>query len=194
MQIYFIRHAPTNCNLTGTMVNGYENSDIIKIKPSDWETKIGIHIPEAARKCIISSPARRCIQTSELLFNRIPDSIYRPLDEFDCKALGDRKFWEISEDEFNRLVRLSPAGMADKVHKIFETCRFVKNEYKTDTCVAISHGMVIRYLWNYLNNRKDISAYNIINSTNIKFKNLDLMVVNTNKYTTEIFNYGLINS
>lgn len=189
MKIYFVRHAPTSCNLTGQMVAGYENTDIINIKPENWENKVGIYIPESARKCIISSPAKRCVQTSDLLFKRIPDSIYRPLDEFDCKALGDKKFWEISEEEFNKIVRLSPAGMTDKIKKIFETARYVKEEYRTNECVAISHGMVIRYLWHYMNNHKYISAYDVINSKGFAFANLDLLIVDTSKMTVEVHNF-----
>lgn len=189
MKLYFIRHAPTQANLQGIMLSGYENADIINIKPGDWEDKVGINIPESARRVIISSPTKRCIQTSKMLFNKSPNAIFKALGEYDCQALGNKKFWEITQDEFNSLVKLTPAMMSNKVSKIFETARYIKEEYSTNNCVIISHGMVIRYLWNYLNNRKDISAYDVINSNGFKFANLDLMIVDTDKYTTQVFNY-----
>lgn len=41
MKLYFIRHAQTTANSTGTMVAGYENSDILSLdKPEDWEEKV----------------------------------------------------------------------------------------------------------------------------------------------------------
>ena len=175
MKIYFIRHAPTQCNLTGTMVNGYENVDIINIKPTDWDEKVGIHISEKAHKLIVSSPTRRCIQTSSLLFNRVPDS------------LGDKKFWEVNETEFNNLVKLTPSDLADKAHKILFTLNNACHDYNTDECIAITHGMVIRYMWNYLNGHQDASAYSIINSVNFKFANLDLMIVDTVKQPPDVY-------
>lgn len=189
MKVYFVRHAPTQCNLTGTMVAGYDNVNIINIKPSDWDEKVGIYIPKEAHKCIISSPARRCVQTSDLLFKRIPDTIYKSLEEYDCKALGDKKFWEIDQEEFDRLVKITPAMMGDKVKKMFESFKITRDEYKVDSCIAVTHGMVIRYLWSYLNGQADTPAYDIINSRNFKFSNLDLMIVDTIKMTTEVHHY-----
>lgn len=41
MKIYFIRHAPTSSNMSGTMTAGYENADITLLgKPEDWEERI----------------------------------------------------------------------------------------------------------------------------------------------------------
>lgn len=78
MKIYFVRHAPTASNLTGMMVNGYTNSDILNIKPVDWEERVGMYIPMNARKVVLSSPAKRCVQTGELLFGKMPNSVCRP--------------------------------------------------------------------------------------------------------------------
>ena len=42
MKIYFIRHAPTSSNMSGTMTAGYENADITLLdKPDDWEERVG---------------------------------------------------------------------------------------------------------------------------------------------------------
>lgn len=73
MKIYFIQHAPTLYNLTENIVSKHEIIDIIKEKPIEWEDEIGKYIPLNVRKYIISSPAARCIQTSELLFNEAID-------------------------------------------------------------------------------------------------------------------------
>ena len=118
MKFYFIRHAPTTANLSGAMIAGYENSDInLYDKPEDWEEKVGKFIPEEDRKVIISSPTKRCISTAKLLFDRFPNEVTTSLGEFECKALGNRKFWEISEEEFNNLVYL-PASTMEKRAKI----------------------------------------------------------------------------
>ena len=54
MKFYFIRHAPTSANLSGSMVAGYENTDInLYDKPDDWEERVGKFIPEADRKVIV---------------------------------------------------------------------------------------------------------------------------------------------
>ena len=114
MKFYFIRHAPTSANLSGSMVAGYENTDInLYDKPDDWEERVGKFIPEADRKVIVSSPTKRCISTAKLLFDRLPTEVTTSLGEFDCKALGNKKFWEITEQEFNKLVFL-PASTMEK--------------------------------------------------------------------------------
>ena len=118
MKFYFIRHAPTSANLSGSMIAGYENTDInLYDKPDDWEERVGKFIPEADRKVIVSSPTKRCISTSKLLFDRLPTEVTTSLGEFDCKALGNKKFWEITEQEFNKLVFL-PASTMEKRAKI----------------------------------------------------------------------------
>lgn len=189
MKIYFVRHAPTASNLTGMMVNGYTNSDILNIKPVDWEERVGMYIPMNARKVVLSSPAKRCVQTGELLFGKMPNSVCRPLSEFDCAALKDKKFWEITKDEFETMVKITPLQMEAKVKQIIKLCRDTREEYKSDNMVCISHGMVIRYLWHYFNGHADTSAYDVINSTGFKFSNLDLLILDTNKGTCEVHNY-----
>lgn len=189
MKIYFVRHAPTQCNLTGTMVNAYENSHILNIKPMNWEEKVGQYIPMDARKVVLSSPARRCVETGELLFGRMPSSVSKCLGEFDCKALGNRKFWEITKDEFETMVKITPTQMAEKIRAILKVCRDTKTDYKSDSMVCISHGMVIRYLWHYFNGHPDASAFDIINSRGFKFSNLDLLILDTNKGTCEVHNF-----
>jgi len=196
MHLYFVRHAPTEANLVGRMINGYSCANIIydKEKNSDivdaWNSKVGIYIPNEARKVIISSPARRCIQTANLLFGTLPRSLERSLEEFDCSGLGDKKFWEVSKAEFDSLVNMPTEKMAQKVHKIREMTRNVQELFKCTSCVLITHGMVIRYLYSYFTGNPHVSAYDVINSNNVKFANLDLMKVDscTGKVELHYFN------
>lgn len=191
MRFYFIRHAPTSANLSGSMVAGYENSDInLYDKPDDWEERVGKFIPEADRKVIVSSPTKRCISTAKLLFDRLPTEVTTSLGEFDCKGLGNKKFWEITEQEFNNLVFL-PSSTMEKRAKIVlhDMGNSIRHENSTDTVIAISHGMLIRYIYHYMNGNAGISAYDIINSKGFTFSNLDLLIVDTVKKTVEVHHY-----
>lgn len=191
MKFYFIRHAPTSANLSGSMVAGYENSDInLYDKPDDWEERVGKFIPEADRKVIVSSPTKRCISTAKLLFDRLPTEVTTSLGEFDCKGLGNKKFWEITEQEFNNLVFL-PSSTMEKRAKIVlhDMGNSIRHENSTDTVIAISHGMLIRYIYHYMNGNAGISAYDIINSKGFTFSNLDLLIVDTVKKTVEVHHY-----
>lgn len=191
MKFYFIRHAPTSANLSGSMVAGYENTDInLYDKPDDWEERVGKFIPEADRKVIVSSPTKRCISTAKLLFDRLPTEVTTSLGEFDCKALGNKKFWEITEQEFNKLVFL-PASTMEKRAKIVlhDMGNDISHENSTDAVIAISHGMLIRYIYHYVNGNAGISAYDIINSKGFPFSNLDLLIVDTVKRTVEVHHY-----
>ena len=148
MKIYFIRHAPTSSNMSGTMTAGYENADITLLdKPEDWEERVGCHISDEARNTIISSPTRRCLSTSKLLFDRYPDEVSNDLGEFDCKGLAPRKFWEVTRDEFETLVPMRPSTMELRAKAILsEMANNIKHENGVDSFVAVSHGMAIRYL------------------------------------------------
>ena len=190
-EFYFIRHAPTSANLSGSMIAGYENTDInLYDKPDDWEERVGKFIPEADRKVIVSSPTKRCISTAKLLCDRLPTEVTTSLGEFDCKALGNKKFWEITEAEFNKLVFL-PASTMEKRAKIVlhDMGNDIRHENSTNAVIAISHGMLIRYIYHYVNGNAGISAYDIINSKGFAFSNLDLLIVDTVKRTVEVHHY-----
>ena len=192
MKFYFIRHAPTSANLSGSMVAGYENTDInLYDKPDDWEERVGKFIPEADRKVIVSSPTKRCISTAKLLFDRLPTEVTTSLGEFDCKALGNKKFWEITEQEFNKLVFLPSSTMEKRARIVLHDMgNDIRHENSTNAVIAISHGMLIRYIYHYVNGNAGISAYDIINSKGFKFSNLDLLIVDTVKRTVEVHHYN----
>lgn len=176
MKLYFIRHAPTKANLSGSMVNGYECEPItLTKKPKYWESKVGKYIPKEVRKTIYSSPTTRCYETCRLLFRGKTFTPDLAFSEFDCKGLGDKKFWEVTKEEFEDLVSITPYEMQARVDEIL-------NKVKND-CVIVSHGMLIRYIYHYFNGNKNISAYDIINSNGFRFSNLDLLVVDTDTMT-----------
>lgn len=175
MRLVFIRHAPTNANLAGAMVKDYDSQSIKPISRaeiSDWFCRIGWRIGPNFK--LLCSPKLRCIQTAQALFGKnieygIVDEL---LDEFDCSGLGDKKFWEIDEAEFNSLVHLDKAEME---YKILDFITWVEKNYdKHDTVVVIAHGLYIRTLISMLQHSSD-TPYELLNSTNIKFKNLDVL-------------------
>lgn len=181
--IYFIRHAITRANLSGSMVNGYAESGIMPFDSVLWRNTVGKHIKSSAERRIYSSPTVRCVQTASVLYNRLPDSIIDELSEFDCKDLGDLKFWEITEEQFSSKVHISPDDMADKARRIIDICG-------SDDCIAVTHGMVIRYMWHYMNGNPEISAYGVINSSGFTFSNLDVLAVDPCTKHCDVYRFG----
>lgn len=70
-----------------------------------------------------------------------------------------------------------------------ELANNIKHENEADSFVAVSHGMVIRYLYHYINKKPGISAYEVINSKGFRFSNLDLLVVDTEQMCTEAYHW-----
>ena len=187
MKFYFIRHWRTQFNLSGKMVKNYDDVDIISDKPEGWEEKVGKFIPN--RDYILTSPIKRCIQTCELLFNKKPTATLPDFGEFDCSGIGKRKFWEMTEKEFEKYVPLTAEDMEKRADVIFQVMpQYLKFEGRTD-CVVISHGMVIRYLYHYLTGNKEISPFKVINSEGFSFSNLDLMIYDTETKEIEVHRY-----
>lgn len=179
MIFFFIRHAPTAANFTGSMVNGYDNADIVSTeKPADWEERIGKFIYPEAREHIYCSPAKRCRQTAKMLFGDvdiIENDLFR---EFDCSGLGNRKFWEINEAEFNRCVDVTNDDMKYRAAMILRGFGLqLERDYGIHSCVVVSHGMLIRYLYHFTYGDKNISPFDVINSRGFKFSNLDMLQI-----------------
>ncbi len=170
MKLYFIRHAPTPANFVGAMIKNYNETNIINEEPVGWKEKVGCHLPELnINTPIITSPALRCQQTAKLLFDRVPDIILKELDEFDCSGLGDRKFWEITEEEFCNCVKLNSNDMEKQIDLLFDTCYSLNTMFHNiNHIICISHGMVISYIYHYLTGRKNATPFDIINSKNFK--------------------------
>lgn len=179
MIFYFIRHAPTAANFTGSMVNGYDNADIVSTeKPADWEDRIGKFIPRDTGMPIFCSPAKRCRQTAQMLFGDveiIENDLFR---EFDCAGLGSRKFWEIDEAEFNACVNVTNTDMINRAMEILHGFgRQLERDYGMSHCVVVSHGMLIRYLYHFMTGNMDISPFDVIRSKGFKFANLDMLKI-----------------
>lgn len=189
MKLYFLRHAPTAANLTGTMVQDYDREPIVGTMPEHWQEDIGQYLPKIdINTPVISSPAKRCQQTAELLFKIPPMMILNELNEFDCGGLNNLKFWEITKEEFENAVLLKPKDMERQIDSVFKFFDSMHGAFPNiDNIVCISHGMVIRYIYHYLTCNKEISAYDVINSNGFKFYNLDLLVYDTG--TKEIKDY-----
>ena len=179
MIFYFIRHAPTAANFTGSMVNGYDNADIVSTeKPADWEERIGKFIPRDTGMPIFCSPAKRCRQTAQMLFGDveiIENDLFR---EFDCAGLGSRKFWEIDEAEFNACVNVTNTDMINRAMEILHGFgRQLERDYGMSHCVVVSHGMLIRYLYHFMTGNMDISPFDVIRSKGFTFANLDMLKI-----------------
>lgn len=189
MKLYFLRHALTAANLTGTMVQDYDREPIVGTMPEHWQEDIGQYLPKIdINTPVISSPAKRCLQTAELLFKIPPTMILNELNEFDCGKLNNLKFWEITKEEFENAVLLKPEDMERQIDLIFKFFYSMHGAFPNiDNIMCISHGMVIRYIYHYLTGNKGISAYDVINSNGFKFYNLDLLVYDTG--TKEIKDY-----
>ena len=189
MKLYFLRHAPTAANLTGSMVQDYERESIIGTMPEHWQEDIGQYLPKIdINTPVVSSPAKRCRQTAELLFKNPPMLILDELKEFDCGGLNNLKFWEITKEEFENIVPLKPEDMEKQIDSIFKFFDSMHGAFPNiNNIVCISHGMVTRYIYHYLTGNKGISAYDVINSNGFKFYNLDLLVYDTG--TEEIKDY-----
>lgn len=189
MKLYFLRHALTAANLTGTMVQDYDREPIVGTMPEHWQEDIGQYLPKIdINTPVISSPAKRCLQTAELLFKIPPTMILNELNEFDCDGLNNLKFWEITKEEFENAVLLKPEDMERQIDLIFKFFYSMHGAFPNiNNIVCISHGMVTRYIYHYLTGNKGISAYDVINSNGFKFYNLDLLVYDTE--TKEIKDY-----
>ena len=189
MKLHFLRHAPTSANLTGTMIQDYDREPIVGTMPEHWQEDIGQYLPKIdINTPVISSPAKRCQQTAELLFKIPPTMILNELNEFDCGELNNLKFWEITKEEFENAVLLKPEDMEKQIDLVFKFFDSMHGAFPNiDNIVCISHGMVIRYIYHYLTGNKGISAYDVINSNGFKFYNLDLLVYDTG--TKEIKDY-----
>lgn len=189
MKLYFLRHALPAVNLTGTMVQDYDREPIVGTMPEHWQEDIGQYLPKIdINTPVISSPAKRCLQTAELLFKIPPMMILNELNEFDCGELNNLKFWEVTKEEFENTVLLKPEDMERQIDLVFKFFDSMHNAFPNiDNIVCISHGMVIRYIYHYLTGNKRISAYDVINSNGFKFYNLDLLVYDTG--TKEIKDY-----
>lgn len=205
MKIYFIRHAPTEANLTGSMVPNYDKTEIIPPTMEDvdlWQERVGRHIHYNWAK-VFYSPTVRAKQTADKFLCRgmnymissigVTSEPLEELAEFDCAGLGDKKFWQISKDEFQRLVpNLKPNTIGYPPGSMCYQASILDAKLRSSgypNCICVSHGMLIRYMFHYYTGRKDVHPYDIIISKDFKFSHLDMMVLDTETQRITIHRY-----
>ena len=198
MKLYFIRHAPTLANLSGSMVQNYDQTEILPLTQEDvdrWQELVGKHINYIWTR-VYYSPTVRAWQTANAILYRGDNykisSIgveQQPLDElkeFDCHGLGDKKFWEISKDEFTKLVPdVTSQSMAYQAGILDAKLR----NSGMSNCVCVSHGMLIRYMFHYYTGRKNVHPYDIINSKDFTFSHLDMMEYDTTALRIKVYRF-----
>lgn len=181
----------TTANQSGSMVKNYDDTHILPFDTVDWHNRIGKHIHYNKKTdLIMSSPAIRCKETAKCLFNNENEIFSNGnLKEFDCEGLGDLKFWEIDEKTFNEKTGLTNVDMALQVDLLLDNFKEVERVCDCDKIICFSHGMVIRYIYHYFNNNKQISPYSVINSQGFSFANLDMLYVDTETNKTEVYRF-----
>jgi broad specificity phosphatase PhoE len=179
MNIYFLRHAPTLANMTGEIVKDYNSYGILSLENNiieNWKKEVGVYLPNNFK--IVCSPQKRCIDTAKFLFEDKPFQISTNLEEFDCSGIGNRKFWELSEEEFTISTHLFKQEMYVKIMRLLKELRSKFKE--EDNVVCISHGFYIRTVISYMRGMLD-TPLELLCSKNIKFNNLDLYSLNDDK-------------
>jgi broad specificity phosphatase PhoE len=187
-QIFLIRHAPTEANLTGSIRQNYGDEPILDVNQKDlqrWHDNIGDNIPDGKRRLYIS-PAYRCRQTAQLLFPTLEPLKCDELKEFDCCGLGSKKFWEVSQIEFESMVHFSSFDMGYQADNFLKTCQLTS----PDIIIGISHGMFIRYMYHFMTGNRDISPYEVINSKGFSFANLDMLEINMEKHNVKVYRFN----
>lgn len=190
MKIYFIRHAPTLANMSGSMVPNYSSTEIIKPTQEEidlWQERVGQHI-DYTNAHIYVSPTTRAVQTADtfLTTSGVDSTVIGPLAEFDCSGLGDLKFWKITKKVFEEYVptvtSLSMCYQAANLDIVLRSSGF-------DNCICVSHGMLIRYMFHFYSGRWDVHPFDIINSKDFTFSHLDMMVLDTKAQRIELHRY-----
>ena len=187
MNLYIIRHAPTEANISGDLVKNYDSYDILPFDVNKWWNTVGIHIPKTDKINIFCSPAKRCVNTAKILFPEYKITENKSLSEFDCSGLAGKKFWEISEEEFNKCSGLNKNQMNIKIGDAIISTMNMFMDPDTIT-VWVTHGLFGRTAYSFYNNTSD-TPYELINSKNIQFRNLDMMHIKTTTGKTEIFRF-----
>ena len=176
MKLFYIRHAPTKANVSGDIVKDYDSYDILDFDRDEWMKKVGCHLPKYNFKIFVS-PAKRCRQTAEILFPGQRYEVIPDLTEFDISELDTKglKFWEIDEKTFRENVYLSKSDARNRwTNALIDIVG--KCDDGDKNAVIIGHGFYGRLVRSIYNNDED-TPFQILNSTNFEFKNLDMMEI-----------------
>lgn len=179
MKIFYIRHAPTMANINGELVDDYDGQSIVGFNEVRWYEKVGSNLPKDF-KLFISS-AKRCKETAKVLFPDKDYTVVQDLAEFDLSELNKsgKKFWEIDEETFNKYVFLPERSIINRWISAIESMKS-KCDSNDDTVVVIGHGFYGRLVNEIYENNED-SVFDILNSKNFSFGNLDMMEINKRK-------------
>ena len=172
MKLFYIRHAPTAANVVGDIVKDYNSQDIIDFDANDWRQRLGCHLPKDFK--LFVSPAKRCEQTAKKLFPGKDYTVLSDLAEFDVSELAESglKFWEIDEKTFNQKVYLSFSSVSDR----WNSALIDINASSPENVVVIGHGFYGRLVRELYEKTGD-HIFDILNSKNFQFKNLDMMKI-----------------
>lgn len=175
MKIFYIRHAPTMANINGDIVEDYDGQSVVFFDKDNWYEKVGSNLPKDFKLFI--SPAKRCKETAKVLFPEKDYTVIQDLAEFDLSELNksDKKFWEIDEETFNKYIFLPERSIINRWLNALGSmlCKCDSND---DTVVVIGHGFYGR-LVNEIYQNNDDSVFDILNSKNFQFRNLDVMKI-----------------
>lgn len=176
MKIFYIRHAPTTANINGDIVEDYDGQSIVFFNKDRWYEKVGSNLPKDFK--LFVSPAKRCKETAKVLFPDKEYTVIQDLTEFDLSELTKlgQKFWEIDEDTFNKYVYLPKSDIINRWVNALESMR-PKCDSSDDTIVVIGHGFYGRLVEDIYNEDRDDTVFDILNSKNFSFKNLDMMEI-----------------
>lgn len=179
MKIFYIRHAPTMANINGELVDDYDGQSIVGFNEVRWYEKVGSNLPKDFKLFI--SPAKRCKETAKILFPDKDYTVVQDLAEFDLSELNKsgKKFWEIDEETFNKYVFLPERSIINRWISAIESMKS-KCDSNDDTVVVIGHGFYGRLVNEIYENNED-SVFDILNSKNFSFGNLDMMEINKRK-------------
>ncbi len=172
MTLYYIRHAPTAANVAGEIVKDYDNQSIINFDVDKWKWYVGCHLPRDFK--LFVSPAKRCKQTAEALFPGKEYTVLPDLAEFDISELAESglKFWEIDEETFNQKVYLRFTDIVDR----WNNALIDINASSPENVVVIGHGFYGRLVRELYEKTGD-HIFDILNSKNFQFRNLDVMKI-----------------
>lgn len=113
-------------------------------------------MPKDGEYEIFCSPAKRCINTAKFIFPDKNVIVTPKLSEFDCSGLVGKKFWEISEQEFDECSGLNKNNMNIRISDaIVETMgtdirEFLKSNKTNDrNIIWVTHGLFGRTAYSF---------------------------------------------
>lgn len=164
MLLYIMRHGQTNWNAKG-ITQGRSKNRLSKMGVQEVE-KVANSFKSGAVDMIISSPVMRTMQTSNILNKVLGVKIIRDerLTERDKGILAGRKRGTLTEEEKRLKIEnsqlLGVEPYEDVWQRVCDFYNFLKNNFKNETVLVVTHNVVAMMLEEVVKNGK-------------KFRNLD---------------------